>query len=39
MVHQQDLDDSLKQVAEHHPADVAPGFWNDVKGFVASDRI
>lgn len=39
MVYQEGLDDCLKQVAEHHPADVAPGFWEDVKGLVESDRI
>ena len=39
MVYQENLDDCLKQVAKHHPADVAPGFWNDVKGLLESDRI
>jgi protein-tyrosine phosphatase len=38
MVYQENLDGCLKQVAEHHPADVAPGFWNDVKGLMESDR-
>jgi hypothetical protein len=31
MVYQEDMDDCLKKVAEHHPADVAPGLWNEVK--------
>jgi hypothetical protein len=39
MVYQEDLDDCLKQVAEHHPADVVPGFWSDVKALMASDHI
>jgi hypothetical protein len=39
MVYQENLDDCLKQVAEHHPADVTPGFWNDVKGLLESDRF
>src|SRR5262245_43013532 len=39
MVYQENLDDCLKQVAEHLPAGVAPGFWNDIKGLLASDRL
>lgn len=31
MVYQESPDECLKKVAEHHPADVAPGLWNDIK--------
>ncbi len=31
MVYQEDPDACLKKVAEHHPADVAPGLWHDIK--------
>lgn len=31
MVFQEAPDDCLKQVAEHHPADVAPGLWQEIK--------
>ena len=34
MVYQDDADACLKQVAEHHPADVVPGFWEEVKQVV-----
>jgi hypothetical protein len=39
MVYQQEPDECLKQVAEHHPADVLPGFWTDVKGCLAANRF
>lgn len=38
MVYQQDPDESLKEVAEYHPADVLPGLWNELKVFLDSDR-
>jgi protein-tyrosine phosphatase len=31
VVHQENPDDCLKRIAEHHPSDVMPGLWNDVK--------
>jgi protein-tyrosine phosphatase len=31
MVYQETPDECLKQVAEHHPADVLPGLWEEVK--------
>ncbi len=31
MVYQENPDQSLKKVTELHPADVAPGLWNEVK--------
>ena len=34
MVFQEPPDDCLKQVAEHHPADVAPGLWQEIKTFL-----
>jgi protein-tyrosine phosphatase len=39
MVYQQEPDECLKQVAEHHPADVLPGFWTDVKGCLVANRF
>lgn len=39
MVYQQEPDEALKQVAEHHPADVLPGLWNEVKCFLEAERI
>ena len=27
-------DDCLKQVVEHHPADVASGLWQEIKNFL-----
>ncbi len=38
-VYQEDPDECLKQVAEHHAADVLPGLWNEVKHFLASERF
>lgn len=29
------LEDSLKRVAEHHPADVVPGLWDEVCSLLA----
>jgi protein-tyrosine phosphatase len=34
----QDPDECLKQVAEHHPADVLPGLWGEVKTAVEALR-
>jgi protein-tyrosine phosphatase len=39
MVFQEPPDDCLKQVAEHHPADVAPGFWQEIKELVERERL
>ena len=39
MVYQDDADKCLKQIAEHHPADVVPGLWSEVKGLVEGDRL
>jgi hypothetical protein len=38
-VYQEDPDESLKQVAEHHPADVLPGLWQEVKRLLESERF
>jgi protein-tyrosine phosphatase len=38
MVYQQEPDESLKEVAEHHPADVLPGLWKEVTAFLDADR-
>ncbi len=34
LVFQDTPDECLKQVAEHHPADVAPGLWDEIKMMV-----
>ena len=39
MVFQELPDDCLKQVAEHHPADVAPGLWQEIKNFLEKDCL
>jgi len=31
-------DQCLKRVAEHHPADVLPGLWNELKGVLDARR-
>lgn len=38
MVFQDTPDSCLKEVAEHHPADVAPGFWAELKSAVAFEE-
>jgi hypothetical protein len=38
MVYQEQPDDCLKQIAEHHPADVVPGLWFDVKRILDRQR-
>lgn len=38
MVYQEVPDEVLKKVAEHHPADVVPGLWNDVKTALEKER-
>jgi hypothetical protein len=38
MVYQESPDDCLKQVAEHHPADVVPGLWEEVKRLLDAER-
>ncbi len=38
-VYQEKPDDCLKQIAEHQPHDVTPGFWDQVKSVLASDRF
>lgn len=38
MVFQEAPDDCLKQVAEHHPADVTPGMWLEIKQFLDDSR-
>jgi hypothetical protein len=39
LVHQEAPDECLKKVAEYHPADVAPAFWNEVKTSLEADPI
>ena len=34
----QEPDECLKQVAEHHPADVLPGLWAEVKRVLTAER-
>lgn len=38
-VYQEEPDECLKQVAEHHPADVLPGLWKEVKSFLEAERF
>jgi protein-tyrosine phosphatase len=38
MVYQETPEDCLKQIAEHHPADVVPGLWVDVKRMLERQR-
>jgi len=38
MIYQEEPDDCLKQIADHHPHDVVPGLWSDVKHFLATQR-
>jgi len=33
-----DPDECLKQVAEHHPADVLPGLWGEVRNILQAGR-
>jgi len=39
MVFQESPDDCLKQVAEHHPADVAPGLWQEIKTLLERECL
>lgn len=39
MVFQETPEDCLKQVAEHHPTDVVPGLWAEVKALLDADRL
>ena len=34
MIFQEPPDDCLKQIAENHPADVAPALWQEIKNFL-----
>src|SRR5262245_3991558 len=38
MVYQEAPEECLQRVKQHHPTDVTPGFWEDVKGFLESVR-
>jgi protein-tyrosine phosphatase len=38
MVYQEEPDECLKQIAEHHPHDVVPALWSEVKSFLAAQR-
>jgi hypothetical protein len=37
ILHQDDPDECLKRVAEHQPADVVPGLWDEVKSVLESE--
>jgi len=37
MVYQQSPEECLQRIAEHAPSDVAPGFWNEVRGYFELD--
>jgi protein-tyrosine phosphatase len=37
IVYQENPDECLKRVAEHHPADVAPGFWDEAKNLFNAE--
>lgn len=37
MVYQEDPDDSLRKVAEYHPADVGPALWHEIKSLFDFD--
>ncbi len=39
MVYRKSPDDCLKQVAEHHAADVVPWLWSEVKTFLGSESL
>jgi protein-tyrosine phosphatase len=39
MVFQESPDVCLKQVAEHHPADVAPGLWQEIKTLLERECL
>jgi hypothetical protein len=34
IVHQESPDDWLKRIAEHHPSDVSPGLWNELRSVL-----
>src|SRR5437870_5820394 len=36
VVFQEKLEECLERVLAHHPADIVPGLWNDVKALVES---
>jgi protein-tyrosine phosphatase len=38
LVYQENPDRCLEQILEHHPADVVPGLWNDVRSAFAAQR-
>ncbi|HWY85672.1 MAG TPA: hypothetical protein VNX28_03055 [Gemmataceae bacterium] len=38
MIYQESPEDCLKRIAAHHPADVDPGLWNEVKSLFDSDQ-
>ncbi len=38
-VYRETADDCLKRVAEHHPADVAPGLWGEVTSLLACNPL
>jgi hypothetical protein len=37
-IYDDSADDCLKRVAEHHPADVAPGLWGEMTSLLACER-
>jgi hypothetical protein len=39
LVYREPADECLKKVAKYHPADVLPGFWNEVKSVLKPNRI
>ncbi len=39
LVYQESPDTCLEQVVAHAPADVLPGLWREVKGFLESERF
>jgi protein-tyrosine phosphatase len=39
MVAQKEPDECLKQITEHQPHDVVPGFWNEVKSLAEFERF
>jgi hypothetical protein len=39
LLYQQPPEECLQQLLEHHPSDVSPGLWNEVKNFLDSTRM
>jgi hypothetical protein len=39
MVYQESPEDCLKKIAEHHPSDVDPGLWNEVKSLMDIEPV